>query len=73
MEFDENPREIGDKNPTFGELTDFLNGNAGEDGWEWLITKADDLRIRVKNDAAVVALRLRYNIEDHDDRAEATA
>ena len=64
-EFNEDPQDWQEKQPTFGEIVEFLNSSA-EGQWSWVISKPDDPRISVPA-AAAVALRLRYNIEDHQD------
>jgi hypothetical protein len=61
-----------EKQPKLGEIVEFLNNNA-EGKWRWQTNKADDNRILVESDSAVVALKLRFNINDHKERLEATA
>jgi hypothetical protein len=65
----ENPKDWEETGPPLSEFVDFLDSAAGESGWHFILSKRNDnVRILVKNDAAVVAMRLRYDIEDHEDR-----
>jgi hypothetical protein len=62
-----------EKSPKLGEVLTFLDDTASG-SWEWINSKVDENRMRVRSDAAVVAMKLRFNIEDHEDRfREATA
>lgn len=72
-DWNEEPRDWDTPTGKVGELVDFLNDHAGSqgEGWDFVINKMDDLRIHVMQPSAVVALKLRYGIEDHESREAA--